>query len=276
MVQQCLGIKPSGKQCERKIKALYCSSHASQASSKNIPVTPEKKVTKPKKVLNTPKKKVTKPKKVPLTENLTSILVKFIDDKQIEINQEQFNDLKDYSNILSIFSTGDLIFIDPIKMFQNGKIVKIETSKDSKVKLIGNCSRMFEYAEKFNQDSKNDSSINNWDTSQVTNMSFMFMGALIFNQNIGSWDTSKVTNMFGMFHNSLNFNQDISNWDTSQVTDMHYMFENARNFNQNITTWDISKVTNMSFMFWGATSFNQDISNWKIGEFTNKWGMFGF
>ncbi|WP_313269930.1 BspA family leucine-rich repeat surface protein, partial [Epilithonimonas vandammei] len=43
------------------------------------------------------------------------------------------------------------------------------------------------------------SNINSWDTSNVTDMSYMFYSASAFNQNIGSWDTSKVTNMGYMF-----------------------------------------------------------------------------
>jgi surface protein len=54
-----------------------------------------------------------------------------------------------------------------------------------------------------------------WNTSNVTNMSYMFLNATNFNQDIGNWDTSKVTNMVGMFLDANNFNKDyISNWDT--------------------------------------------------------------
>ena len=60
--------------------------------------------------------------------------------------------------------------------------------------------------------------ISAWDTSQVTDMGYMFYGAAVFNQPIGTWSTSKVTNMQRMFTLAGVFNQDIGSWDTSQVT----------------------------------------------------------
>src|SRR5690625_5060426 len=62
--------------------------------------------------------------------------------------------------------------------------------------------------------------INNWDVSNVENMSGMFSvwhrEDNPFNQEIGEWDVSSVTNMSLMFNGSV-FNQDISNWDVSML-----------------------------------------------------------
>ena len=48
------------------------------------------------------------------------------------------------------------------------------------------------------------------------------------------WDTSQVTDMRYLFYDAQNFNDDISNWDTSNVINMNSMFFNALTFNQNI------------------------------------------
>ncbi|AJK51389.1 hypothetical protein MCCG_0420 [Mycoplasma capricolum subsp. capripneumoniae 87001] len=51
---------------------------------------------------------------------------------------------------------------------------------------------------------------------------------------IQCWDTSNVTDMNYMFCWAENFNQDISSWNTSNVIDMSSMFCFAESFNQPI------------------------------------------
>ncbi|ELV05744.1 lipoprotein, partial [Brachyspira hampsonii 30599] len=60
--------------------------------------------------------------------------------------------------------------------------------------LIKDMIRLFE-----NSNRENFDGIETWDTSNVTDMSDMFMGAVNFNSNINNWNVSKVTNMFGIF-----------------------------------------------------------------------------
>ena len=112
------------------------------------------------------------------------------------------------------------------------------------------------------------------DTSNVTNMEFMFASAKSFNQPIGNWDTSNVTNMRFMFSGAESFNQPIGNWNTSKVTRMDVMFYDAKSFNQPIGNWDTSNVMNMSYMFVRAESFNQPIGNWDTSKVVNMKGMF--
>jgi surface protein len=133
---------------------------------------------------------------------------------------------------------------------------------------VTNMVGMFLGATSFNQN------IGGWDTSNVTNMSFMFNNATAFDQNIGGWDTSSVTTMASMFNGATSFNQNIGGWDTSNVTNMSGMFLGATSFNQNIGGWDTSSVTTMASMFLGATSFNQNIGGWDTSNVTNMTNMF--
>lgn len=111
------------------------------------------------------------------------------------------------------------------------------------------------------------------DTSNVTDMSYMFNGAFSFNEYVANWDLSNVTNMENMFFNAYYFNQDISSWNVSNVINMRNLFANARSFNQDIGNWNVSNVTSMSSMFEG-TSFNYNIGNWNVKQVTDMSNMF--
>ena len=141
----------------------------------------------------------------------------------------------------------------------------------------------------------NHPSASTWDTSNVTDMSRMFLNNDSFNQDISSWDTSNVIYMGSMFSDSI-FNSSLENWviashaasmfmksafnhpsastwDTSNVTDMNRMFQNSP-FNQDIGDWNVFNVTNMQALFAYAKDFNQDISSWDVFNVTNMREMF--
>ena len=84
--------------------------------------------------------------------------------------------------------------------------------------------------------------------------------------DISQWNTSNVTDMSYMFSHAYVFNQDVSSWNTSNVTDMSYMFSYAYVFNQDITSWNTSNVTNFTQMFSKAYDFNQDIRVWNVQQ----------
>ena len=139
---------------------------------------------------------------------------------------------------------------------------------------VVNMSGTFYNATSFNQP------IGNWMVDNVTDYSEMFRNAVLFNQPIGvgtNWDTLSAYNFNSMFKDATNFNQDISNWVTNAVTDFSYMFQNASRFNKPIgvgTVWNTNFVTNMIGMFNNAEDFNQDIGNWNTGIVTDMTSMF--
>ncbi len=117
-------------------------------------------------------------------------------------------------------------------------------------------------------------SMDTWDVSSVTDMSYMFAYTDDFNQPVGSWNTSSVTSMEGMFLNSYAFNQSVSNWDTSRVTTMNQMFFTTHTFNQPIGSWNTSRVTDMSYFLYGNGVFNQPIGSWNTSSVTDMSYMF--
>ena len=53
-----------------------------------------------------------------------------------------------------------------------------------------------------------------------------------FNQPLDNWNVSNVINMSGMFEGAESFNQPLNNWNVSNVTDMRGLFFGAESFNQ--------------------------------------------
>lgn len=117
--------------------------------------------------------------------------------------------------------------------------------------------------------------ISYWDTSEVTDMSTLFMqpkqngdgycsSASTFNGAISCWDVGKVTDMQNLFFGCSSFNQPIIAWDVSKVTSMAGMFYGNAAFDQPLA-WDVGAVTSMEGMFEEASSFDQEIlSGWDI------------
>ena len=109
--------------------------------------------------------------------------------------------------------------------------------------------------------------IEDWDVSNVTDMTYLFKFKSAFNDDIGNWDVSSVTNMEGLFYSAVLFNQNISGWNVSNVTNMASMFQSANAFNQDLSAWDVSNVTNMQGLFMLAESFDGiSISGWNTSN----------
>ena len=128
--------------------------------------------------------------------------------------------------------------------------------------------------------------VSNWDTSNVTDMSSMFVGCKYLSYlDVSKWNTGNVTNMSSMFsttdyyrspiYNSLTY-LDVSNWDTSNVTDMSSMFVGCKYLSYlDVSKWNTSNVTNMSSMFYGCTGLTSlDVSKLDTTKVTNMTSMF--
>ena len=92
----------------------------------------------------------------------------------------------------------------------------------------------------------------NLNTSEVTNMSWMFSGCEnLTSLDVSGFKTDNVTDMMAMFYGCENLtNLDVSGFKTDNVTNMSYMFSVC----ENLTSLDVSgfktdNVTDMRWMF---------------------------
>ena len=115
-----------------------------------------------------------------------------------------------------------------------------------------------------------------WNTSNITNMDYLFDGLPTFDFNINNWDVSNVTSMVAMFADTTVFNYPLSKWNVGKVTNMAFMFSGATAFTGvGLKNWDVRKVVNMDYMFNGATDFNpDDLSKWKTYSLLYMQGIF--
>ncbi|WP_240145081.1 DUF285 domain-containing protein, partial [Enterococcus hirae] len=119
--------------------------------------------------------------------------------------------------------------------------------------------------------------LNQLDTSNVTNMSYIFRGmSNLTSLDLSSFDTSKVTDMSYMFYNNGVTSLDVSGFDTSKVTAMSLMFSGMNNVtNLDVNGWNTSNVTNMSGMFLGMSSITSlDVSGFDTSNVTTMSNMF--
>ena len=120
--------------------------------------------------------------------------------------------------------------------------------------------------------------LSNFDTSNVTNMHYMFFDiSNLTTLNLSSFNTSNVTNMRYMFSGMSNLTAiNLSSFNTSQVTDMSYIFSYMFKLTSlDLSNFDTSKVTNMGSMFYYMPELTTlNLSNFDTSKVTNMSSMF--
>ena len=120
--------------------------------------------------------------------------------------------------------------------------------------------------------------LSGFDTSKVTDMRFMFWDcSSLKSLDLSGFDTSKVTDMGSMFAGCSSLESlDLSGFDTSNVTDMWSMFRRCTSLKSlDLSGFDTSSVTNMRSMFDGCTSLKSlDLSGFDTSKVTNMIFMF--
>ena len=116
--------------------------------------------------------------------------------------------------------------------------------------------------------------LENFNTSNVTDMCDMFAGTKVRTLNLSKFDTSKVTNMSGMFADTSLTSLNVSNFNTSKVTDMSCMFVGGKFTILDLSNFDTSNVDNMGGMFIDSQVKTLDLSNFDTSNVTEMWRMF--
>ncbi len=161
--------------------------------------------------------------------------------------------------------------------FENIEIKKVQFQN---CKVIGSMARAFAsiFPEDNNISKVEQIDFSDLDTSNVTNMSFIFYGCSnLKNLDLSNFDTSSVTDMWSMFYGCSNLeNLDLSNFDTSSVTDMWSMFYGCSSLcSLDVSGFDTSNVGGMESMFEGCSNLDDlDLSNFDTSSVTNLAYMF--
>ena len=122
--------------------------------------------------------------------------------------------------------------------------------------------------------------VSNFDTSNVANMDSMFSGCEALTAlDVSNFDTSNVTKMYGMFNKCRALKTlDLSNFDTSNVTTMGSMFQYCGVLTSvDISSFNTANVTNMSSMFFCCYALKSlDVSHFNTSNVTNMSCLFGY
>ena len=132
---------------------------------------------------------------------------------------------------------------------------ELTISSEVKIEANSNSSRLFSALSKVKE-----IKFENFDTSQVTDMSSMFVYCRsLISLDVSKFDTSQVKKMGNMFNKCSSLTSlDVSNFDTSQVTDMSAMFFECSGLTSlDVSKFDTSKVINMSIMFYTCNSLSK-------------------
>ena len=115
-----------------------------------------------------------------------------------------------------------------------------------------------------------DLDLSEFNTSEITNMSFMFHSCMnLEHLNLSNFNTNKVTDMCEMFWNCKSLKAlNLLNFNTSNVKDMSFMFNKCYNLKHlNLSNFNTNKVTNMDFMFYECINLKTlDISSFYIDD----------
>lgn len=120
--------------------------------------------------------------------------------------------------------------------------------------------------------------LDNYDTSNIIDMSYMFHSCTKLNNlNLSKFNTKDVIGMYAMFHNCYNLSElDLSNFDTSKVITMTDMFLGCSGLTSlDLSNFDTRNVIHMTDMFSMCSNLESlDLSNFDVSNVNTCRNMF--
>ncbi|MBW9300541.1 BspA family leucine-rich repeat surface protein [Pediococcus acidilactici] len=146
-----------------------------------------------------------------------------------------------------------------------------------KISKLGNLDYSGSAEQMFREDmALTEADLNDFDTSKITSMQYMFLKSGFKAMDLSNFDTSNVTDMLGMFDSTYYLNKlDLRNFNTSKVKIMTFMFYKSNISEVYLDSFDTSNVTDMMQMFLGASNLtNLDLSNFDTSNVNTMYEMF--
>lgn len=213
-----------------------------------------------------------------------STVVEASADQNITAQDNSFSQQKsssmgfDYDETTGTLSISSGVLDNPIPLSENGGLAAVAPSKDikkiiftSKVTAIGNLSKFFANLPALTSIE----GLDNLDTSQVTDMSFMFFkSSSLEHLDVSTFNTSNVVKMAGMFSYLYRLPElDVSNFVTTNVTEMNSMFAYLESLSSlDVSNFDTTNVTNMNYMFYYSGISSLDLSSFDTSKSSGAYG----
>ena len=191
----------------------------------------------------------------------------FIDTSLITDMSERFKDLTirnieidqwDVSNVTNMNS-----MFAYCRKFEGTGLEKWDVSN------VRDMSSMFQECKNFNGD------LSSWKLPKITSLYLTFHKCSNFiGIGLENWDVSNINDMSYAFSGCKSLNCDLSSWDVSNVSHMQYAFKECESLDCDLSSWatKVSRVLDMSYTFYKCKNLHCDLSGWKLSKFagTNK------
>ena len=188
------------------------------------------------------------------------------------MNMQNITDDVYREKLRDVLNWGTIVWQDWTSMFRNCAGFTALTATD--LPNLSNVTSFVYLGNGSNFGNHYNSSVQNWDVSNVTSMAgFSYYGS--WRNKISTWDTSNVTDFANFLRSNGNFDNggdlaDMDNFNVSSAITMSFMFNRTYQMeNVYIGSWDVSNVTSMNTIFNPLVMTNSGLENWDISNVSN-------